>query len=407
MRKIKTWIMIFGICLMIPGCGSSAKDADIIETTKTMGETVTEIAKELETEPEIWSEESMWSEIEFFETQFGDEMIFETMDEEVAVSYGAAIKDSYNFIGRATEEGYGYILGFRNGEKNPFFGYDSYWKDGEFTVVNSDEKTGEEIPMFSLPNIENIYSDDEHTILYIHPEGFEETENIGIAFTHKFGNGEAGRVYLEDAIERGIRFTSPNFGAYLAVYRFENGKRRWEYVPLTREEEISIMQSDALILPEWYGQYGLEFFVSEETYEETGIETWAITDEALKIAEERCNFVAMSLSEIRDLVEVKLEMEVWDEEKGDQHLEIRISEDKILKEIEEIFSYAEVSGEGKCPYTGILTLTREDGVELVISLATDSCSGFVFGSSGFYELDDESAERVWEIFGEARKYTGW
>jgi len=42
-----------------------------------------------------------------------------------------------------------------------------------------------------------------------------------------------------------------------------------------------------------------------------------------------------------------------------------------------------------------------------LSLAIDSCDGFVFGSNGFYTVGKEKTARVWEIFDEVRAFTGW
>lgn len=413
MRKIKTWMISFGICLLMTGCNTAATDMKNAESTVETEETAMENSEadntefEMEAEEVLWSEDAMWNEVEFLETYFGDGREYENMDGDLAISYGSAIKDSYDFIGRVAEDGYGYVLGFKKGEKDPFADYSYCWKDGEFTVERVNEETFEETTMFTLPDIENFSIGEDNAILYIQPKDMEEPGNISLAFSHKYGSGESGRMYLEGAVEHGIRFTPPDSGAYLEVYRYENGNRRWEYISLTEEEEKLLRISDALILPEWYGHMGLKFIVSEETYDETGEETWAITDEALNIAEERCNFVAMDISEIRDIKEAKLEMNVWDDVDGEKKIEILVTEEEILKELEEIFSGAEVFHEGNCPYTGILTLTRKDGKELVLQLATDSCDGFVYGSCGFYSVGKEKTARVWEIFSEARPYTGW
>lgn len=421
-----------GMCLAVAGCGALESDsqqgqADAEMTEIQAGNEVGNIDQDREIEAgavqgTLWSAEEKMAEVMFFEEHFGDGKVFRNMETDMLSSYDTAIGDAYDFIGRITEDGFGYVLGFKKGEEDPFDGCDSCWKNGLFTVTEIEEKTGEEITVFTLPDIENIYFGEERNILYIHPTDYEETENISIAFQKKFCSGENGRAYLDDVILNNVRFTAPDSGAYLAVNRLENGYWKYEYISLTEEEEERILQSDALILPEWYGEHGIEFFVSEERYEETGRECEAITDEALKIAEDRCHFIAMDLSEIKGIVKATFRMEtldvgeskhqgislIWNDESwyAERKIDISLTNTEVLQELEEIFSHAEagddseVGEESACPYTGILTLIREDGKELVLQLAADGCNGFIFGSAGMYQMNNEALKRVWEILGE-------
>lgn len=412
MKRLKEILFITGICLSIAGCGSaeeSVKKAEKdLESSVLTGETVDGVHEtEKFGDKSVWEEELMWKEINYLEDNFGLDMKFETMDSQLAAAYGEELGEYYDFIGRITEDGYGYVLAFQNGNENPFEGNEQYWIEHDFVVVKRDENTSEETTIFSLSKIENIYQGQDHLILYLQPEDMEEPEELENAFIHRYCNGEEGVQYLQDVIQRGVRLTPPDSGAYLVVYRYENGKHRQEYVCLTDEEELEILSSDALILPEWYGEYGLQLFVSSETYEETDMEQGPITDAALKIAEERCRYAAMDISEIKDIAEADFRMKVEDENGDLIEIAIDVTDEKILKELEEILSSAEVAYEGKCPYNGILTLTRADGKELVLSLATDSCDGFIFGSNGIYTVGKEKTKRIWEIFSEAGKYTGW
>lgn len=412
MKKIKEMLIITGICLSMAGCGGASGTVEKAESHS--GESVAAVestdfvdAEEETVDKSVWTDELMWKEIDYLEENFGYGMEFETMNPQAAAAYGEELEEYYEFAGRVTEDGYGYVLAFRKGEEDPFEGNDQYWKDQDFVVVKQDEETSEETIIFSLSGIDNIYQGQDNRILYLHPKDMEEPEELQNAFIHKYCNGEEGTAYLQDVIERGVRFSAPDSGAYLVVYRYENGRQRLEYVCLTEEEEQKILGSDALISPEWYGYYGLQFFVSQETFEETDMEQGPITDEALKIAEERCRYAAMDISEIRDITGADFKMKVFDENDGLKEIVIEVTEEETLKELETILSSAGKAGEGKCPYTGILTLTREDGKEMVLSLATDSCDGFVFGSNGFYTAGKEKTKRIWEIFSEAVKYTGW
>ncbi len=433
MKKFKKLLMLSGLCAMLVGCGANG-NADVakksvnenvqetgLESTQT-GKTEdkkaddkktedkengTEISVEVTESETNWPAEEIQKEIKYLEENFGYELEFEDMDDEMAESYGEAIATYYDFVGRVTDDGIGYVLGFKKGEEDPFEGYEQFWHNHEFVIAERDEKTYEETIIYSLDQIEDIYVGENHDVLYIQPNDMEAPEEIMEAFVENYLWGEEGRSYLADVLERGVRFTPPDSGAYLEVWRYENGRQRLEHIPLTDEEEKRILQSDALILPEWYGYYGLKFYVSTETYEETGQEQGAITYEALRIAEERCRFVGMDISEIHDIVNARLELHLLNGGHEENPEPVIITDEKLLKELEDIFSSAEFTGEGKCPYWGILTLTRADGKELVLSLAIDSCDGFVYGSSGFYSMGKKNAERVWEIFSELRPYTGW
>ena len=413
MKKMSQWIMIAGLCMMMAGCGSSgvsqSVNTDMAVQEEAERETSTE-DRENETIVEsktMWTKEMQDEEIAFLEDHFSDGMEFEDMDESMAVTYGKDISEYYDLIGRITEDGCGYVLAFRKDSVDIFEGYDQYWKDQDFVVVDRNEETDQENIIYSFSEINDICTSSENDILYIQPEDLEVPGELKKAFILKYCSGEEGIAYLEDVMERGVRFTPPDEDGYLEVYRYENGKQRLEYVSLTKEEEKAIIHSDALIMPEWYGEYGLQYFVSQDIYEETDMEEGPITEEALKIAEERCRFVAMDISEIHDIVEAKFEMQVNLEDGSEKQIEIDVQDPDVLMELEEILASSFETGEGKCPYTGILTLTREDGLEMVLSLATDGCDGFIFGSNSVYTVGKEKTARIWEIFSDAREYTGW
>jgi len=399
------WIFGLSLCLWISGCAGS--DLEIEDKNETEAE-ISEAVTEEETLNVLWTKEEISIEIDFLESNFGDGTEYHDMDEGQIFSYVNEIKDGFEFSGRVSDDGYGYILAFQKYEDSIFEGYDHYWVDHDYVVVEQDEETDEESEVYRLTNVSTLYSDEAHEFMWIQPEDLEEPRELAEAFIEYHCNGEEGRSYLESVMNRKVRFTPPvTDEGYIAVYQYVNGKQRLEHIVLTPEEEKAIFNSDALILPEWYGKYGLQYYVSQEIFDEYEDEEGPITAEALKIAKERCGYVAEDISEIRDIIGASLTMRISGifEEQEDFCLEI--TDENILKELEEIYSSAEVYNEGKCPYRGILTLTREDGKELILSLAIDSCDGFVFGSNGFYTVGKEKTKRVWEIFEEARPFTGW
>ena len=62
----------------------------------------------------------------------------------------------------------------------------------------------------------------------------------------------------------------------------------------------------------------------------------------------------------------------------------------MLKRLEEILSGASFDEEKDCPYNGILTLTKADGTQITVRLASDGCDSM-----------DEVAE-IWYMFPEVK-----
>lgn len=400
---MKKFVLLVGFCMLLTGCGAGKSGVKIDEAADT-GE-ISEVTV---------SDNGEWkNEIVDFLEQFEDELTFSDMDVSAVEFYGGALTESYDLIGREAEDGIGYILGFKKVESSLIDGLSIYEKDNYIEASIWSEQSEEYKTVYEFKNISSIRMGNLHDggvneILYLQPGDMSMPEELQSAFVHSYCQGIQGYEYVEDVLSRGVRFTPPDTGAYLAVDRYENGNRIWEYVALSEEEEQEILESDEIIDPELYGYYGLEFFVSQKTYEEMEIEKGEITLPALKIAESRCRFKVRELSEIHDIIEAGLELYVWDEKDEEMRMITEnITDPGKIEELEEILTSPVESGEGKCPYTGILTLTRQDGEKIIVSLATDSCDGFILESHGFYSPGKKATERIWELFPEVRKYTGW
>lgn len=423
---MKKFICFLLICLVLAGCSKG----NMTESTSSVTGNTEEEAKnpalpgetELESEEkyEPVSDEEQAGIIEFLE-RFEEDYIFSDMESSRALSYGEPIAEYYDFHGRMTEDGFGYVLAFRKSGTDPLADLSIYGLDGYTEAEIWDEEEGEYRVAYSFKNTGWIYQGEDDRILYLQPIDMEEPEELRMAFVYRYCSGDEGVQYLDDALERGIRFTPPDTEAYLAANRYENGKQYFEYAILTEEEEQKILDSDELIDSDLYGEYGLQFFVSQEAYENGAKEENDITTPALEIAKEKFRFEILEPKEIHDIVKAELSMKVWESQNGESGSEENgfgkdqefftvtelLTDDSQLKELEEILSASRVDMEGKCPYTGILTLTREDGAEIVVSLATDSCDSFILGSHGVYSPGREEMERIWELFPECREYTGW
>ena len=414
--KIRKIIAYFtaaaGISVIMTACSTASKTAAVSENTKQ--ETVqqdsdswgkkeeterTESAVETSEAESIWSREEQEEEAKFLEKLFEPNLNFQEMDQELAESYGEPLKEHYDFLGRVTEDGYGYVLAFRKENGDPLEGLGLYGIDDYIEASRQDPETGEETIVYSFQKITDVCQGEDNNILYLQPSDMEEPEELKAAFVYRYCRGEAGKSHFDDVIERGVRFTPPDAGAYLAVYKFETGQAYEEFIPLDQEEEQKILESDERIDPKLYGEFGLQFYVSQETYEQTDMEEGPITQEALKIAEERSRFRIVEPAEIHDIIKARLLLpEEVAGRKTEERIDIERKEKDLLSELEAILSSAQPTAVGGCPYDGILSLTRNDGEVFELYLATDGCDGFIIGSYGAYTPGEEGMERIWKIF---------
>lgn len=417
---MKKFAYLVLICLLLSGCSSGSKAAGGQETVLMEAEDTAVGAGNSAAASGLASDmgSGMVSETEMREViasleQFESGLLFQDMEPELAASYGRPLGDSYEFVGRITEDGIGYVLGFKRVENSLLDGLSISGVDDHIEAAVWDEQNEEYKPVYTFDRISGLRQgsmdlETVNQVLYLQPLDLAEPEEIEDAFWFQYCGGVQGAEYARDVLDRGVRFSPPDNGAYLAVTRYENGKQRFEYAALTEEEEREILKSDQVVSPELYGYSGLEFFVSQETYEQTDRENGEITMPALEIAGKRCRFETAELSEIHDIVKVEMELySPYGDEKDSPVREYELTEPEKIRELSEILSSSEFTGEGKCPYTGVLTLTRNDGMKITVSLATDSCDGFTIGSYSFFSPGKEKTARIWEMFPEAREYTGW
>ena len=340
---------------------------------------------------------------------FDQDHSYKDMDQEKAASCGGEIKDAYDFIGRETEDGYGYVLAFRNSDANPLEGLSIYSIDDVIEAERWNEAENVFERVYTFENIHEIYYTEAKDVLFFVPNDLEEPEELRKAFEHRFCGEEEGVKYLESVKERGVRMSAPENGGYLAVRRFVNGSLLEEYIPLTVEQEKEIARSEEVIDPEVYGANGIEYAASQEIYEEEDVDPDLTTAPALKLAEEVCMFETAGPEDVSGLVSAEMTVyhdrgEDVDGEQADTAVISETLDDpEQLKALEAILSGAAAGEEKSCPYDGILTLTKEDGTKVTISLASDGCDTMVFGSYSFYQAAEGEVKKVWDMFPEAEK----
>lgn len=429
---MKKCFFLLCLCLILSGCAAKAGTENVHN-----GDTAqTGISPEEETKPEeaakskenARSEEAVKPEntektladglgtvdqvVEFLEG-FEPDLKFVTMDEAEAVSFGEPLEENYKFTGRKTEDGFGYVICILENGEDPLENWSFYGKDDFIAAELWNGQMGKVENTMEFTDINAVYQGDGNRILYLQPKAYVMPDEIQQAFYYRFCAGEDGIDHLQDMTERRVRFSPPDNGAYLCVERYADGICYTEYVPLTEEEEKRILESDEVIDPVYYGNYGLQFYVSQETYEKGEVQENRITDPALEIAEKQCRFEVVNPSEIHDIAKAELKMKLREEDQTTGKVAREweetetLSDSQDLKKLEEILQASEPSYEGKCPYTAILTLTRKDGKKITLQIAIDNCDGFILGSHSFYSPGEEKTKELWDLFPIMRQNTGW
>ena len=343
---------------------------------------------------------------------------FSDMDPEKAASCGGEIRDAYDFIGRETENGYGYVLGFRKGKEDPLKDLSIYSIDDviEAEKWNEDESIFEKV--YTFENVYEMYYTEAKDVLFFVPSGMEESEELRKAFTYSLCDGDEGVRYLETVKERGVRMSPPEDGGYLTVRRFEAAEVLEEYIPLTEDQEKEITGSDETVDPVMYGIDGITYTASQEIYESENPDPDEITVPVLRIAEEKCEFQTVGTEDMKEITSAELEvipiskeLEKGLESKDSADVEadsevVGISETlqdpELLKRLEEILSGASFDEAKECPYNGILTLTKADGTQITVRLASDGCDSMVYGSYSFYQAAGDEVAEIWYMFPEVK-----
>lgn len=422
MKKIWMMAAALGLGIWLTGCSPAFVPVEDPSEPHTEERNSPETEKDDQREDlafqPLSEEERRWivTELESFD---GDHK-FSDMDPEKAASCGGEIRDAYDFVGRETENGYGYVLGFRKGKEDPLKDLSIYSIDDviEAEKWNEDESIFEKV--YTFENVYEMYYTEAKDVLFFVPSGMEESEELRKAFTYSLCDGDEGVRYLETVKERGVRMSPPEDGGYLTVRRFEAAEVLEEYIPLTEDQEKEITGSDETVDPVMYGIDGITYTASQEIYESENPDPDEITVPALRIAEEKCEFQTVGTEDMKEITSAELEVipisKELEKEKGLESKDsadveadsevVGISETlqdpELLKRLEEILSGASFDEEKECPYNGILTLTKADGTQITVRLASDGCDSMVYGSYGFYQAAGDEVAEIWYMFPEVK-----
>lgn len=345
---------------------------------------------------------------------FDPDHLYVDMDPEQAASCGGELRDAYDFIGRETDAGAGYVLGFRNSDEDPLNGLSIYSLDDVIEADRWNEEKNIFERVYTFENIHEMHYTESKDILFLIPDEMEESEELRKAFEYSLCDGDEGVRYLKSVKARGVKMSPPENGGYLVVRRFANAEVLEEYIPLTEDQEKEIITSEEIVDPEIYGIDGITYMASPEIYELENPDPDEITVPALRLAKEKCEFQTVRAEDMKEITSAELEIIQWhgepekyaDVSAGDLEetgISETLNDPVLLKRMEEILAEASLGESEKCPYNGILTLTKADGTKATVRLASDGCDSMVYGSYSFYQADGGEVAEIWDMFPELKK----
>lgn len=421
MKHGKYWIFVAaaGASIVLSACSAGFVPVDNGNESRPDGgktESIgTEFVEKETSKPEYQplSEEERRTIVDTLEA-FDPDHLYVDMDPEQAASCGGELRDAYDFIGRETDAGAGYVLGFRNSDEDPLNGLSIYSLDDviEADRWNEDKNIFERV--YTFENIHEMYCTESKDILFLIPDEMEESEELRKAFEYSLCDGDEGVRYLKSVKERGVKMSPPENGGYIAVRRFANTEVLEEYIPLTEDQEKEIIASEEIVDPEIYGIDGITYMASPEIYELENPDPDEITVPALRLAKEKCEFQTVRAEDMKEITSAELEIIQWhgepekyaDVSAGDLEetgISETLNDPALLKRMEEILAEASLGESEKCPYNGILTLTKADGTKATVRLASDGCDSMVYGSYSFYQADGGEVAEIWDMFPELKK----
>ena len=310
----------------------------------------------------------------------------------VTYKLGPWITDAYRFVGRTADNGqHGYLIGICIREISPLQGtsMQTVYSDGvEYNeIISSDDS---QTILHRYADVYMAYHPEHPEFIYLslYPENVAQYAPIfNLLLKGDF-------AYLQDAAVRGVLVTVPA-APYLDVTLYRNGVYCREYIPLTEDDLFRAAASSYLYTPEEIGDYAVRLIrVGDDPNEYTNA---LIPAPLVELAREKCGFEFSSPKAIGNIVSASMTINT-----AQGTCTQEVTDQQLLTKLEKILKSAKPSMMGKCPYTGVLTLTMADGGTLTLQKATDSCDGILFGSMCHYEIGRKENDVFWEIFADIR-----
>ena len=305
------------------------------------------------------------------EAQFPGGHFTDLPEGEIEISF-SLLKDSYLFAGRESDLGFSYIAGVCLLDENPLDGMNcgmgsaasgfvtSQFADGRFLLMEKNEEDG--------PGLSGIYA--------------------------VLQRGDAGVDALADAASRGNSFVMPENSPFLRVLTVKEQAAAAEYIPLTMEEYHALQDGTPAVLEKGASGTLMLCRDSDEQLKWWNEATPYVTEEMIKLAEERCGYVRPAPVGEESFVKAEFYASLYGEERSET-LQNRDDLDRLYEAVSQIQTDGDFRDAGS--YDGRLTLYRQDGTDVQIALKNGD-NACVIGGSLFGNFVENGAETVWSLF---------
>lgn len=342
-----------------------------------------------------------YMELSAFEKEF--QPMDDSRQETILSEYGGLL-DGYDLIARESTDGeLSYIVGYWGGNVEESTLY-------HLRTSSRDDGDREEQLLYDVRDLEaaDKYEEPEYKCI-IHNSHINHSSSTGYFLIHPTDSGWGfndvfnkylrpnGREYLMDAFTRGIAIATPA-GPYLEVSLISpQWGEIYEMIPLSEEQVSQITAEDRQKLESGHGfvarlEPGPNSALNLDSDALYYTESTGVPQTVLDLAVEKCGYTFATPKDIQSpIAEAKLDCS-WLEEPI-------YAEESDLSRLQSILENAEFGFIGKCGYGAKLTISMEDGTELVLFKGTDSCDTMVFGSYGGYFIGDEENTEFWDMFG--------
>ena len=310
--------------------------------------------------------------------------------------------DNYTLIARETADGKsGYIVGRYNGNpaESPLYGMYSIehgvgeedirqllYREADSAEVDAALAENRHPAVgYRLQDSRLLFSDS--SMIFIQPLDSELFFDEPVS---RYLYTPLGREYIADAVSRGVDLLGRTEN-YLYVYLIspEFGEIAERFALTEAEAEAILTEDDRVSMEPGCGFSAALHFRGETTYfNEAGTVPRSVYD----LAVEKCGYTFATPADITGaIVDAALEM---------SDLDTTLHADKEqLPALEKMLKNAENGYIGACGYGAKLTITMDNGEQLVLFKGTDDCDSIAFGSYGGYFLGRPENVEFWKMFG--------
>ena len=207
--------------------------------------------------------------------------------------------------------------------------------------------------------------------------------------------GESGLSYMLDVAQRQNTLVMPEETPFVRVYMVKGTVPAAEYIPLTQEEYTVIKEGKPAEMQDGTAGTLLLCERKEDVQKLWTDSAPAVTEETLRLAQERCGYSADALSQ-EPVVKASMTLRAHGETR-EETLGNREDIDRLQEILQKITPQTDFLSSPAGSYDGTITLTGQDNTvqTLHIGLQGGAC---VLGTSWFGMLPEDDAAEVLKLF---------